>query len=64
MFLNKMKKTARSLSTSITPKCPKTKKNPSKIEPIFRKRSSRLSVKENLGSTKHDVIQCNFNQGN
>ena len=63
MFLNNLKKSAGALSTSMTPKCPKRKKNPSKTEPIFRKRSSRLSVKENLGSTKHDVIPCNFNQG-
>ena len=57
-----MKKSAGALSTSMTPKCPKRKKNPSKTEPIFRKKSLRLSVKENLGSSKHDVIPCNFNQ--
>ena len=57
-----MKKSAGALSTSMTPKCPKRKKNPSKTEPIFRKKSSRLSVNENLGSSKHDVIPCNFNQ--
>ena len=41
---------------------PNEKKNPSKTEPIFRKKSLRLSVKENLGSLKDDVIPCNFNQ--
>ena len=61
MFLNPLKKSARALSTSMKRKCPKPKKNPSKIEPNFRKRSSR---KENPGTSKHDVIGCNFNQGN
>ena len=64
MFLNNLKKSARALSTSVKPKCPKPKKNPSKTEPIFRKKSPRLSVKENLGTSKHGVIRCNFNQGN
>ena len=63
MFLNNLKKSARALSTSMKPKCPKPKKNPSKTEPILRKKSSRLSVKENLGTSKHGVIRCNFNQG-
>ena len=64
MFLNDLKKCAVAVSTSMKPKCPKRKKNPSKPEPNFLKRSSRLSVKDNLGSSKHDVIPCNFNQGN
>ena len=64
MFLNNLKKSGRAFSTSVKPKCRKRKKNPSKTEPILRPKSSRLSVKENLGTSKHDVIRCNFNQGN
>ena len=64
MFMNNLKKSALALSTSMKRKSLKPKKCPSKTEPNFRKRSSRLSVKENLGSSKYDVIQCNFNQGN
>ena len=58
-----MKKSARALSTSMKRKCPKPKKNSSKIEPNFRKKSLRLSVKENPDTSKHDVTRCNFNQG-
>ena len=59
-----MKKSAGALSTLMKRKCPKPKKNPSKIEPNFQKKSPRLSVKENPDTSKHDVIRCNFKQGN